>query len=76
MIELTLGISSTQLVYALRGLEYSELLPLLLELDLVVADCGFTEDLVRGLVKSLKSDKTDVNLPFIDWEKVSSEGDL
>lgn len=70
MIELNLQIPREQLVYALRGMPYSDLLPALLELDLMIADCGFTEDLVKGLVSSLKADSEGVNLPFIDWSKV------
>ena len=70
MIELNLQIPRDQLVYALRGMPYSDLLPTLLELDLMIANCGFTEDLIKGLVSSLKVDSESVNLPFIDWSQV------
>lgn len=70
MIELTLVVSRNQLTEALRGLDYDELLSVMLQLDLMVADCGFTEDLVKGLVKSLKNGSSTSALSFINWEKV------
>ena len=67
---LEIEIDRHRLVESLRSLSQPDLLKLFLETDLMVADCGFTEDLVKGLVKSLKSDAEDVKLPFIDWSKV------
>lgn len=51
-------------------LEHEQLLALICQIDLQVAEVGFTEDLIKKLVASLKEDKDDVDLPYIDWEKV------
>lgn len=67
---LEIEIDRQALIQSLRSLNQDDLCNLLIELDLMVADAGFTEDLVRALVKSLKADREDVQLPFIDWEKV------
>jgi len=69
-MNINLEISHNNLLDALSDLSYQNLMDLIQGIDLAKADCGFTEDLVRLLVKSLKADKDDVNLPFIDWEKV------
>ena len=53
-----------------RSSDYETMLFFIQAVDAFVADVGFTEDLVKMLVQSLKADKEDVNLPFIDWEAV------
>lgn len=69
---LTLQLQQEQIVDALTSsdIKREELLNLFTTLDLAVAEVDFTEELIRRLVKSLKADHEDTNLPFIDWEKV------
>ena len=50
--------------------DYETMLFFIQAVDAFVADVGFTEDLIKMLVFSLKSSQEDVNLPFIDWELV------
>lgn len=69
-IELRFYMPPEYIANALSSVPYDDLIKLILQMDLEQADCGFTESLVKGLVKSLKSDSADVDLPFIDWEKV------
>lgn len=51
-------------------LDYPQIIALICQIDLRVAEVGFTEELVKKLVTSLKADKDDVDLPFLDWAKV------
>lgn len=80
MISLPLYIPRHQLVESLRAIGYEDLLPLLVELDMAIGDVGFTEDLIKALVKGLKAEfeptEPITSLTFIDWEKVSPEGDV
>lgn len=71
-IYMNLSLTQDQIVSALASSEITrdELLDLLTALDLMIAEVDFTEELVKRLVKSLKSDHEDVDLPFIDWKKV------
>ena len=71
-IYMNLSLTQDQIVSALASSEITrdELLGLLTALDLMIAEVDFTEELVKRLVKSLKSDHEDVDLPFIDWKKV------
>lgn len=71
-IFMSMELTQDQIVNALVRSEITrdELLDMLTSLDLMVAEVEFTEELVRRLVKSLKSDSEDVDLPFIDWSKV------
>lgn len=41
---------------------YSELLEFMFDIDKEIADVGFTEDLIKGLIKSLRSDMTEYEL--------------
>lgn len=52
------------------GIPREQIVKLVLDLDLLVGEVDFTEELIKALVKSLVHDKDDVKLPFIDWEKV------
>lgn len=70
MLRIEVPISYDDVSQGLCGMVTEELVKLILQVDLQMAEVGFTEDLVRGLVKSLKADKDDVDLPFIDWSKV------
>ena len=63
------------IVEALARTDYDQLLSVIQEIDLMQADVGFTENLVKILVKSLKKDydagaQDEIDLPFIDWSKV------
>jgi hypothetical protein len=51
-------------------LSHDDAIKLILGVDLAMSEIGFTEKLIKGLVKSLKVDKSEVELPFIDWSKV------
>lgn len=51
-------------------LDHDQLVALICQIDLKVAEVGFTEDLIKKLAASLKADKDDVDLPFVDWDKV------
>lgn len=55
---------------ALSSLENDQLIALILKVDLQMADVGFSEPLVAALIKSLKPDCKDVDLPYIDWSLV------
>lgn len=71
-IFMSMELTQDQIVNALVSSQITrdELLDMLTSLDLMVAEVEFTEELVRRLVKSLKRDSEDVDLPFIDWSKV------
>lgn len=69
-MQLDLEISKISLAWALSRMHYDELRGLIQEVDLMVADVGFTEDLIKVLVHSLKADKEDTTLPFINWDRV------
>lgn len=63
---------------ALR-LSQDQAVDLVMAIDLRFADCGFTEALIKKLVSSLKRDvdagADDIDLPFIDWQKVEKQGE-
>lgn len=63
-------ISPDSLIRGLCSMAYDDIVKFVVEMDSMVADVGFSELLVSALVKSLKSDSMEVNLPFIDWDKV------
>jgi hypothetical protein len=50
-------------------LTHDQLKQFILDLDLIVADVQFTEELILCLAKSLKG-CTDEPLDFINWEKI------
>lgn len=63
------------IVEALARTDFDQLLSVIQEVDAMQADVGFTENLIKILVKSLKKDydagaKDDIDLPFIDWSVV------
>jgi hypothetical protein len=70
MMTVEVAVSFYDIVQSLSRMGYKDLVKLILKLDLQMCEVGFTEDLVRGLVKSLKADKDDVELNYIDWDKV------
>jgi len=70
MLEMTMTMEKGDLVQSLSYLGYGELVGIIKDLDLMIADVGFTEDLIKMLIQSLVADKEDVSLPFINWEKV------
>lgn len=71
-IYLNLHVDPQALIEAIvfSGIERRDILKLIIDLDLLVAEVGFTEELITKLVKSIKTDQEDVKLTFIDWEKV------
>jgi hypothetical protein len=66
----SIDLEEDQIVDSLLQLDYEDLERIIVEVDLMVADVGFTEHLIRKLALSLKADAENVDLPFIDWEKV------
>lgn len=70
LMNVSVPVTTDALADAMRSIPYEDLAKFLLEVDLLIADCGFTEMLVDGLVKSLKCDSEGINLPYIDWSKV------
>ena len=69
-IDLDIRVSTDELIDSLRYLQYEDLIDFISKLDLMIADVGFTENLIKVLVKSMKADKDDVSLKFIKWDKV------
>ena len=51
-------------------LDSKELIKFIRKLDDQMCEIGFTEDLIKALAKSLKSDAEHTNINFIDWKKV------
>lgn len=70
MMRVDVSISYDDVTQGLCSMNNEALVALILKVDLNMAEVGFTEELVKGLIKSLKADKDDVDLDFIDWSKV------
>lgn len=70
MMRVDVSISYDDVAHGLCGMTNEALVALILAVDLRMAEVGFTEDLVKGLVKSLKADRADVDIDYIDWDKV------
>ena len=75
-ININLALDAYQLVRSISSMGYEDCAEFLMMVDLDQADVGFTELLINRLVKSLKREidagcpESEINLPFIDWDKV------
>jgi hypothetical protein len=67
-------VDSDMIASSALGLSHEEAIDLICKIDLAHADTGFTEDLIKRLVSSMKAEidagADEISLPFIDWEQV------
>ena len=74
-INVDLVMDAYQLVRSVANLDYSDCIEFIMHVDLVQADVGFTEQLIKILVESMKKELDhglsveELDLPFIDWSK-------
>lgn len=70
-------VSSDDIADAAMRLTQDQATDLVLQIDLRIADAGFTEALITKLVSSLKRDvdggAEEIDLPFINWNLVEAK---